>query len=211
MKLQLALDTQTLEQAIELLEQVHTKVDIVEAGTPFVLEYGMVGVRELKKRFTDVEVLCDAKIMDAGKFETENILRAGADWVTVMACTDDATIADCAAAAHRSGKKAMADLLCVADIPKRARELDAMGIDCIAIHTGVDQQAKGQTPLKDLECLKGVGTKAMTAVAGGISLKTLDDYMALRPDILIVGGGIGNSEDPAGTAAEFKRRIEAYK
>ena len=39
MKLQIALDDVTLEQALALLEQVKDDVDIVEVGTPFMMEY----------------------------------------------------------------------------------------------------------------------------------------------------------------------------
>ena len=37
MKLQIALDDVTLEQALALLEQVKDDVDIVEVGTPFMM------------------------------------------------------------------------------------------------------------------------------------------------------------------------------
>ena len=51
MKLQIALDDVTLEQALALLEQVGDDVDIVEVGTPFMMEYGMEPVRRIKERF----------------------------------------------------------------------------------------------------------------------------------------------------------------
>ena len=41
MKLQLALDDITLEDAIALVHRVHDYVDIIEIGTPFVIAYGM--------------------------------------------------------------------------------------------------------------------------------------------------------------------------
>lgn len=211
MKLQLAIDAISLETSISLLEKIHTGVDIIEAGTPFILKYGESCVRILKEKFPDTEILCDAKIMDAGSFESEGFMKAGGDWVTIMAFTDNATIRDCVETVHSYGKFVMADLLCVEDIPRRAAELEALGVDCIAVHTGVDQQAQGRTPLEDLKLLKSSVKEKMTAVAGGINLNTLEDYMALEPDILIVGGGILNSADVAATAMEFRKRIDAYK
>ena len=68
-KLQIALDDVTLEAALELLEQVQDYVDIVETGTPFIMEYGTLGVREIRKRFPKLEILFDGKIMDAGAYE----------------------------------------------------------------------------------------------------------------------------------------------
>lgn len=211
MKLQLALDAISLETSITILDQIYTGIDIIEAGTPFILRYGESCVRALKERYPDVEVLCDAKIMDAGAFESEGFMKAGGDWVTVMAFTDDATIRDCVQTVHSYGKRVMADLLCVADIPKRAAELEALGVDCIAVHTGVDQQAMGGTPLEDLRILKGALKQKMAAVAGGISLKSLDAYLQLNPDILIVGGGILNSRDIVETTFAFRRRIDAHQ
>ena len=41
MKLQLALDDITLDDAVELLDKVHTYVDIIEVGSPFIIEEGM--------------------------------------------------------------------------------------------------------------------------------------------------------------------------
>ena len=57
MKLQVALDTLTLEDCLTLLEETKGSVDIAEVGTPFIIEEGMRPVREFKKHFPDIEVL----------------------------------------------------------------------------------------------------------------------------------------------------------
>lgn len=75
MKLQVALDTLTLEDCLTLLEETKGSVDIAEVGTPFIIEEGMRPVREFKKHFPDIEVLADAKIMDAAE-ELDVILEA---------------------------------------------------------------------------------------------------------------------------------------
>ena len=41
MKLQLALDDLTWEEALQLMDKVGDQVDIIELGTPFLMEYGM--------------------------------------------------------------------------------------------------------------------------------------------------------------------------
>ena len=66
MKLQAALDTLTLEECLELLEETKGSIDIVEVGTPFVIEEGMIPVKVFKDKFPNIEVLADVKIMDAG-------------------------------------------------------------------------------------------------------------------------------------------------
>lgn len=74
MKLQVALDTLTLDECVDLLNQTYEIVDIAEIGTPFVIEQGMIPVKTLKAQFSDIEVLADAKIMDAGKYEADKCL-----------------------------------------------------------------------------------------------------------------------------------------
>ena len=50
MKLQIALDDLTMEEALVLMDKVQDFVDIIEIGTPFIYEYGMEAVRTMKKR-----------------------------------------------------------------------------------------------------------------------------------------------------------------
>lgn len=209
-KLQLALDDISLEQALVLLEQVQESVDIVEMGTPFIMEYGMGAVRTIKDKFPDLEILCDGKIMDAGSYEAGLTFQAGADYTTVLAVTDAKTIEEVTAAAHMAGGKAIADMICVPDLAKRARELEALGIDMIAVHTGVDQQALGRTPLDDLRLLSSLHLSTPIAVAGGIRTETLPDYLACNPGIIIVGGGILHAQDPVSAARELAEQIQAH-
>ena len=103
MKLQIALDDVTLEGALELVKKVRDYIDIIEIGTPFVYEYGMQAVRTMKEHFPDKEILADMKIMDAGYYEAEEALKAGADYVTVLGVTDNLTIQGCKEAAEKYG------------------------------------------------------------------------------------------------------------
>lgn len=209
-ELQLALDTISLEDAIVLVEQLESKIDIVEVGTPFLLKYGLRAVSELKNRFPWKEILCDAKIMDAGYYEANMIFAAGADWVTVMAVTDNATIEQCVKAAKKTGGKVMADMLCVTDGPSRVRVLEELGIDCIALHTGFDQQRLGYTALNGLQELKRFIKKSKIAIADGITYETLDDYLKLAPDIIIIGKGITGQPDPSGAMTAIHNKIGSY-
>ena len=209
-KLQLALDNISLEDAFRLVEQLESKIDIVEVGTPLVLKYGLKAVSELKHKFHSLEILCDAKIMDAGGYESGITFAAGADWVTVMAFTDTATIEQCVEASKKARGKVMADMLCVTDFPGRVSVLEELGIDCIAVHTGVDQQRLGQTALDDLRELKRYVKKSKIAVAAGITDDTLDEYLKLAPDIIIVGNGIIGQPNPIVAATAIHNKIVSF-
>ncbi|MGN0592837.1 MAG: 3-hexulose-6-phosphate synthase [Ruminococcus sp.] len=208
MKLQLALDIFSLEDSLALTEKVRDYVDIIEIGTPFVIESGMEAVRQFRERFPEKEILADTKIMDAGELEAASAFEAGADYVTVLAVTDIATVEACVATANKYGKKVVMDMICVPDIPGKIAQLEAVGVHGIAVHTGVDQQKQGRTPMDDLKVMKQHARSAEISVAGGISYNTIPEYAALKPDVLIVGGGIGNAADPA---AEAKRIYEKIK
>ena len=137
-------------------------------------------------------------------------LDAGADYATVLALTDRLTMAECVEAAEARGKKIVADMICVSDIPGTVRALEELGVHGIAVHTGVDQQKAGRTPLQDLAAVKACARRAEVFVAGGIRLDTVPDYCALKPDVLIVGGAIGSAPDPAGAARAIYDAMRAF-
>ncbi|WP_342759089.1 3-hexulose-6-phosphate synthase [Kineothrix sedimenti] len=207
MKLQLALDIFNLDEALGLAEKLKEYVDIIEIGTPFVLEYGLEAVRQFRAKFPDKRILADTKIMDAGELESAAAFKAGADYVTVLAVTDIATINACVETANKYGKEIVADMICVEHIPEKIEQLEAIGVHGIAVHTGVDQQKRGRTPMDDLKVMKTYSKSAEISVAGGISLETVPAYAALNPDVLIVGGGITNATDPVQEAKLIYEKI----
>ncbi|GBD73530.1 hypothetical protein TEHN7126_0592 [Tetragenococcus halophilus subsp. halophilus] len=196
MKLQLAIDELSLEQALKQVDKLKQYIDIVEIGTPFLIDAGRKAVEQMKRKFPELEILCDAKIMDAGAYEAQLAYNVGADYVTVLGITDDLTINGCVEQAKKQGRKVMVDMICVKDFATRIPVLEELGVDVIAVHTGADQQQAGRTPIEDLIEMKKYVKKAQIAVAGGINSKTVEDYIALQPDIVIVGSGILNVADP---------------
>lgn len=208
MKLQLALDEHKLEAALAFAEKVKEYVDIIEIGTPFVIDEGMNAVRRFKEKFPDKEILSDEKIMDGGYLESQLAFEAGASYVTVLGVTDVATAKQCVKAANDFNKKLVVDMICVSDMPKKIAEMEEIGAHVLAVHTGADQQAEGRTPLEDLKVMTEHAKKAQIAVAGGINSKTIDKYVALNPDIIIVGSAITHAEDPVLEARLIKEAME---
>ena len=208
MKLQLALDDITLENAVKLVKSVEAHIDIIEVGTPMVIEYGMEAVRTMKKNFPEKEVLADLKIMDAGYYEAEEALKAGADYITVLGATDNLTIKGCVDAAAAYNGQVVVDMICVADLEERIKKVEELGVDFVSVHIGVDQQAAGRTPIDDLKIMSRVAQKAKVSVAGGISVKTIAEYKEYAPEVVIVGSGITHAENSLLAAAELKAAIK---
>lgn len=208
MKLQLALDEMNLIDALRFTDKVAEYIDIIEIGTPFVMDEGMRGVREFKRFFPDKEILADLKIMDGGYLEAGYAYQAGAAYATVLGVSDNLTIQGALKAAREYNRKLVADMICVEDLPSRIAKMEEIGVDVLAVHTGADAQAAGREPIQDLEVMAGCAKKAQIAVAGGINSKTIEKYVALKPDIIIVGSAIGHAKDPVAEARAIKEALQ---
>ncbi|UWM63515.1 3-hexulose-6-phosphate synthase [Enterobacter sp. CP102] len=211
MKLQLALDDLDLVKALRMIEQVHDSIDIIEVGTPFVIDEGMRAVREIKRFFPEKEVLADLKIMDAGYYEAELAFEAGAEYATVLGVTDVLTVKGCVEVAEKYNRKIVVDMICVEDMPGRIAQMEATGAHILAVHTGADQQAAGREPIDDLRVMAQHVKTAQMSVAGGISSRTAQKYVDLKPAILIVGTGITHQKDPRAEAAAIKQIMMGAK
>lgn len=211
MKLQIACDMFELGGAIELVKRVESSIDIIEVGTPLVIGNGLGAVRGLRGAFPDKLILADVKIADGGYQEAAHCFREGASYVTALALADDATLKGCLAAADDFGGRLVVDLLCVVDLAGRVESLERLGVEHVAVHTGVDSQARGRTPLADLQVVRQHVRTMRISVAGGISSRTVNDYLVHRPDVVIVGSAIADADDPSGEAAGIKQAIDHYR
>ncbi|EWH20726.1 3-hexulose-6-phosphate synthase [Bacillus haynesii] len=208
MELQLALDLVNIPEAIKVVKEVEEYIDIVEIGTPVVINEGLRAVKEVKSAFPNLKVLADLKIMDAAGYEVMKASEAGADIITILGAAEDMSIKGAVEEAKAQGNKILVDMIGIKDIKSRAKELDELGVDYICVHTGYDLQAIGQNSFEDLMTIKNVVKNAKTAIAGGIKLDTLPEVVKLKPDLIIVGGGIANQDDKAAAAAKMKQMIQ---
>jgi len=144
--------------------------------------------------------------MDTGAFEVEIAAKAGADVITVMGVTDDATILEAVRAARRYGSKIMVDLMRVADKPARAKELEKLGVDYLNMHVSIDEQMIAHTPLQELKAV-AAATSLPVAVAGGLNSETVGQALKAGASIVIVGGAIIKAEDVAGATRTIKKAI----
>ncbi len=206
--LQVALDFMNLPRAMRVAEAaVKGGADWIEAGTPLIKSEGLESVRSLKKAFPGKTIVADLKTMDVGGLETEMAAKAGADIITVLAVADDDTISEAIRAGRNFGARIMADLIGVEDKEERAKEVEALGVDYVCLHVGIDQQMKGKDPFTDL---KAIASKVSIpiAAAGGINAESAPRAIESGASIVIVGGAIIKAEDPEKAAEIIKKAVE---
>jgi 3-hexulose-6-phosphate synthase len=172
MKLQVAMDLLTVEDALELAGKVAEYVDIIELGTPLIKAAGLAAVTAVKQAHPEKIVFADMKTMDAGELEAEIAFKAGADLVSVLGSADDSTIAGAVKAARAHNKGIVVDLIGVPNKVARAKEARALGAKFVEFHAGLDEQAQ---PGYDLSGLLSAGEEARVpfSVAGGVNASTI--------------------------------------
>ncbi|MDH3974543.1 MAG: 3-hexulose-6-phosphate synthase [Deltaproteobacteria bacterium] len=206
MNLQLALDVLDSKKAMELAEVTREHVDIIEIGTPLMKHEGIHILKLLREAFPEKIIFVDLKTMDVGEYEADFCFNCGADIVSVLGVADLDTIKGSAKAARKHNAKVLVDMINHPDKTKRAIEVKKVGADFIGVHSGIDQQLRGISPLNDLKVICRV-TDMPVFVAGGINLSNIGDIKKENPDTVIVGGAITSSENPALAAKQIKESL----
>ena len=200
---QMALDSLDFDATVALAATVAPHVDILEIGTPSIKHNGVKLLEVLRAVFPNKTILVDLKTMDAGSYEAEPFYKAGADISTVLDCADIGTIKGVIDVANKYHKKAQVDLINVADKAAKSREVAAAGAHIIGVHTGLDQQASGQTPFADLALVASLGLGVEISVAGGVKASTAKQVKDAGATIIVAGAAIYGAADPAAAAAEI--------
>ena len=128
MKLQITLDTYSIEDGISLVRGIADSIDVVEVGTPLLLQVGMDAVTQVKSAFPDLEVLADTKIWHNGARIADCAFEHGADMVTILAGATDREVETVVAVAEQRGAKVAADMAGVEGLVQRSAELEDLGV-----------------------------------------------------------------------------------
>ena len=206
-KLQLAIDVTDTESAIHVVEAVYPFFDIAEIGTPLIIEEGLAPLESLKAKYPDKTYLADTKIADAGLIEGSSAFRRGADIVTVLGVADNRTIAGVLEAASACNGAVMVDLLHVPNQIERGKELEALGVQIICLHTAYDTQQSGIDPMAELMQMRSA-VACPLAIAGGLKLEDVERAISLGANILAFGGGIVAQTEPRVAARRIIEKIE---
>ena len=205
--LQIALDNNTLSDAIRSISQVGHEVDVIEAGTILCLAEGMEAVRCLRALYPDKTILADTKCADAGGTVAKNCADAGADWMTVICSATIPTMK----AALKEVKDLQVELYGDWTF-EHAKQWKEAGLSQVVYHQSRDALLAGETwgekDLNKIKQLVEMGFKV--SVTGGLEKETLKLFKGIDVYTFIAGRGIRDASDPAQAARDFKEEIAKY-
>lgn len=204
MKIQAALDFFHMDDAWKLLDQIHPYIDIIEVGTLLMYAEGFRAVSEIKKRYPGYKILADMKIVDAGYLCAAEAFQKGADIVTAIGMTDDATLAGVVKAAEEFNRSALADMIGVKNPAERAKELEDLGFEYLLAHTAFDLRECSDTPMETYKAIRRNVRRSKTGISGNITPVKIPELLRIKPDWIVVGGAFRNTDDPVAVAKMFK-------
>lgn len=206
MRLQTAIDRVSLERADEIIRLTGGYADIIEVGTSLIKDFGLAGsVKILKEKYPEQCILADIKTCDEGEYEFREAYKAGCDIPTVMGFASVSTLKACQKVALEYEKEYMIDLLEVTE--EKLKVLKKEFSDAIfCVHLPSDDQGKNLKELVVHMCSRLDGIKKI-AVAGGVTLDTIEIMKRAGADIVIVGAAIARAEDITAAAKEFAKML----
>jgi 3-hexulose-6-phosphate synthase len=210
---QVSIDVPTLEQAIEVGRMaLRAGVDLLEFGTPLVLNQGLSVLDRFKAAFPDAPVLADVKIVDGARKYVLSAAQKGADFVTICGVAHDASIREALAGQRETGITVMVDLYAAPDPVQRARDVVTMGARVVLVHYGGDARAADPSADDTLEVLP----RMKAAVDVPVGVVTFDPAggeaaVSAGADIVLIGHPylVGPEAEPMLT--DYVRRVKAVR
>lgn len=212
-KVQLSLDLQTLADAMPTAEiAVRAGVDWLEVGTPLILGEGLHAVRALHEKYPKHPIIADLKTMDAGYLEAEMMYKAGASFVVVMGQAHEHTIREAVRAAKEFERWVMADVMLCPDKVAMAKKCEAMGVDVVIVHTGLDERhwEKGKGPLADLKAIRSAVRLPLQAV-GGLSIEQAATCPSLGAQLVVIGAPLAVADYELKPGADSDKLFETIR
>ena len=195
----LALDLQTIEEAMKVAEGVREYVNTIKIGYPLVLAEGLESISIIKEEY-DCKVIADFKVADIPETNSkiaDLTFKAGADAIIVHGFVGEDSAQACLDSAERFGGNVF--LLTEMSHPGASRFLQ-YAADEIA-HMGVDMGLKNfvapSTKLERLKKIRSIVGNESFVISPGVGVQGGDPRRTLEfADAIIVGRSIYSSENP---------------
>lgn len=205
MKLQVAIDRVSFEDAENLIKIFDGLADVIEVGTSLIKDYGLFKLKELTSKKRTSEILGDIKTSDEGAYEFKQGFKQGFDILTVMGSASLETIEKCYEVSEENNSIMMIDLLECSD--EKIKEISNFKNAIYCIHASIDRE-KLLNPGKTVEEFKEKFPQIdRIAVAGGITLDCISELNKYNIELIIVGSAITGAKNPVEKAKQFKEAI----
>ncbi len=201
MKLQISFDIPDLEKAVTIASHVHEFADILEIGTLLIYAYGIQAVERFRTAFPTAMIFADTKIIDRGKESSLFFSKAKANWISVMAGTNQTVIHAACSTTKEYGVKVMLDLIDAHEYGQASLEAKNLGVDALLLHEPYDAQA-ALAFLDKWEVVRS-NTNLPIYVSAHINRKNIQDILKVKPDGIIVGSAIVEAANPKEEAQFF--------
>lgn len=210
--LQLAIDIPNLPVVRNFLSKiVNIKSPrlLLELGTPLIKNEGLRNlVPVFRQYFPDQYLIADLKTLDVGEIEVKIAEKTGVNACVVSGLAPKPTIKGFIKACRDFGLDAWIDSLGsdYENLKSKIKTLE-QGPDVIIVHRGIDEEIAGaQSSWNTITKFKSF-SKALIAVAGGLSLENISDAKNHGVDIFIIGRAIYQSTNPQSTINQFLSTI----
>jgi len=195
---QVAIDAIDLERATALARMAMAAgADWIEAGTPLITFQGVRAIGVLAGACPGRPILADFKAQDGVAKYFKEAGRQGASVATILGVVADGSIKTAVRQGKESGVQVVADLYSVPRqaLARRARELEALGVDFLMIHLGFDEARdeparRAADGLAEVVAAVGIPvgvaafelSDALEAVRGGASFVVQGEPLLSRPE-----------------------------
>ena len=173
---------------------------IIEAGTPFIKQYGMDGVKYLVDlwgtKVSDPYIVADLKTMDRAEAEVSMVAEAGASAAIALGHAPIETLNSFVAECEKRGLDAMIDMMNVEyplTVLTALKKIPAV----VILHRGVDEEKfnkEKQIPLHEIIRIKG-RYNIMISIAGGDTQREVQRSIFNDADIVVVWKSVYSEED----------------
>ena len=207
MKLQIALDLLDLQKCLEIAKTIEPYADSFQIGSPLLLKYGVNAIEQLRAAFPDKEIFVETQIINHEQDITSMCIKAGANWVSVMAGTTKEVIHAVASLASQKNKFVLVDLFDANSIGQSAMDAQKLGVDALLYHNIYNENNESMFALEEWDDLKG-NSKLPIFIRANINRDNIAFIMSLRPDTIIIGKAITQAKNPAEEAEFFFQSIQ---
>lgn len=207
MMLQISYNVLTLENSLKCAMQTAEYATILGVGSLVLLENGVKAISRFKEQFPSKEIFAEANIIEQGDLSIKILAQAGASYVSVLAGSSIASLKKAIEAGKGYGTKIMINLMDAASLEQSAADAKTIGAHGIIFHLtptiketiGIEaawQSVRGNTTLPIF-------------VTGSINREIINQLVPHKPEAIMIGKAITQSENPIAEAQHFQSIVKA--